>query len=253
MLFRILCMALICVVFANKSVASLVLIGFNADGNDGMAAVALTNFGAGTVFRFTDNEWSGTAFNSGEGFLSFTNTNAIAAGTILRFSSLSSSPVIVDGFGNSVLGTISGMLDLNASDEGLYAYVGFDFQNVTQQFASVLTSNSTGGTAFTASGAASVTLSPSNGDVYAYTGSTNINATSFLDYVPLISNPSNWALQGDGTGDQSGSFMPKTGVFQITAVPEPSSILFGIILAGGGWIKWRYRRRSLNSMPVHKP
>ena len=58
---------------------SIAFVGFNADGNDGFAFVAIDGIPTGTVIHFNDNEWNGQpigaggAFNSGEGSLTWTN------------------------------------------------------------------------------------------------------------------------------------------------------------------------------------
>jgi len=57
---------------------------FNAD-EDGLSFVALTNIAANTTVFFADNEWTGTAFNTGESFNQWTSgTSTIAAGTVVR-------------------------------------------------------------------------------------------------------------------------------------------------------------------------
>ena len=45
---------------------SIAFTGFNADGSDNLAFVALETLSTGTVIHFTDNEWLGANFNSGE-------------------------------------------------------------------------------------------------------------------------------------------------------------------------------------------
>src|SRR5262249_62414073 len=58
---------------------SIAFVGFNADGNDGFAFIAIDTIPAGTVIQFNDNEWNGQpigaggAFNTGEGSLTWTN------------------------------------------------------------------------------------------------------------------------------------------------------------------------------------
>ena len=51
---------------------SIAFIGFNADGNDSLAFVALATLPAGTTIFFSDREWTGSAFNTGEGGWSWT-------------------------------------------------------------------------------------------------------------------------------------------------------------------------------------
>lgn len=45
---------------------SIAFVGFNADGSDNVAFVALEDLPPGTVIFFQDNEWTGSAFNTGE-------------------------------------------------------------------------------------------------------------------------------------------------------------------------------------------
>ena len=51
---------------AQLSAGSLMFVAFNADGTDGVAFVALEDVPAGTIIYFTDNEWDGSSFNTGE-------------------------------------------------------------------------------------------------------------------------------------------------------------------------------------------
>ena len=57
---------------------------FNAD-EDGLSFVALTGIAANTTVFFSDNEWNGSAFNTGESYSQWVSGgNAIAAGTVVR-------------------------------------------------------------------------------------------------------------------------------------------------------------------------
>lgn len=42
---------------------SIAFTGFNADGNDGLAFVALAAIPPGTTIFFSDREWTGSGFN----------------------------------------------------------------------------------------------------------------------------------------------------------------------------------------------
>jgi hypothetical protein len=44
------------------NVGSIAIVGFNADGNDNLAFVALVDIPAGETIYFEDNEWNGTSF-----------------------------------------------------------------------------------------------------------------------------------------------------------------------------------------------
>jgi hypothetical protein len=206
--------------------ADIVFLGFNSDGNDSFAIGLTTSYPSSTVFRFRDDEWNGSAFNdSAEGQFSFTNTNLLPEGTILKFTS-TGTKTVVDGNGTSVLGTLSsGSIDLANSDEAIYAYFGSDFDTVTTQLASLRTDDA-GAVLFGNSVDFDGTASQ-DGDVIAYTGSTSIVGV-MSDFVALTSNTSNWTLQGDGVGDQSGMYAPPMGT--LSAVPEPGAMTFGALI-----------------------
>ncbi|MEM1427794.1 MAG: hypothetical protein AAGF75_14730, partial [Cyanobacteria bacterium P01_H01_bin.130] len=73
----------------------IAFVGYNADGNDDFAIVAIESIdGSGTpvTITFTDNEWRGTSFNTGEGVLTWTVSTLIPAGTIITFNNLTGTP-----------------------------------------------------------------------------------------------------------------------------------------------------------------
>ena len=55
----------------------IAFVGFNADGNDDLAFVTFVNIGAGETIYFTDNEWDGAAFNTGESYSLWTATSPV--------------------------------------------------------------------------------------------------------------------------------------------------------------------------------
>jgi hypothetical protein len=62
----------------------IAFVGFNTDGGtDAFAFVLLKAVNTGTAIRFTDKEWNGTMFNSGEGDMLWTADSSLAAGTIV--------------------------------------------------------------------------------------------------------------------------------------------------------------------------
>jgi uncharacterized protein len=103
---------------------SIAFVGFNGDGNDNLAFVVLEEIALGTEIIFTDNEWSGSAFNAGETTFTWTAPSTIAAGTIIRLDSLS----LGNGGATSSTGTISfsefANLGVGNNDETIYAFVG---------------------------------------------------------------------------------------------------------------------------------
>ncbi|WKA26142.1 choice-of-anchor I family protein [Bradyrhizobium roseum] len=109
---------------------------------------------AGSVIRFSDNEWnglaigSGGAFNTGEGGLTWTNGGSeLAAGTIVEFLNTSSSTTRTVNIGSVSGGTIA----LGNSDEAIYAFVGTS-ESVPTTFLTAVTNTNGGFTTATGSG-----------------------------------------------------------------------------------------------------
>ena len=85
---------------ADLGAADLSFTAFNAD-EDGFAMVALADIAANTKVWFTDNEWNGSAFNTGESYSSWVSGASVislptgqgwpstAAGSRSRFRSAS--------------------------------------------------------------------------------------------------------------------------------------------------------------------
>lgn len=181
---------------------SIAFTGFNADGNDDLAFVALDTIDAGQVIYFNDQEWQGSAFNSGEGQVTFTATSSIAAGTIVRISSFGSAPT-------SNFGTLTGSSGLGSDSEIVYAYIGAAFAPTA--FLAAIANDGFAQSGGTLSGTGLVVgqtaIDLSNGgtnpgeDIAAFNG-VRTGAATFADYRASINNPANWLTQ-DGAGDQS--------------------------------------------------
>ena len=104
-----------------QSAGDIAFIGFNADGDDDFAIVALADL-PDTVFHFKDRNWNGTTFNSGEGTLFWDTQGVITQGTVVIFTDVDS-----DGnpsFGSSV-GSLTdiGSFNLSASGDAIWAFV----------------------------------------------------------------------------------------------------------------------------------
>ncbi len=178
-------------------------VGFNADGSDDLAWVALTSIAANEVIYFTDNEWNGGAMGAGGGFIDSSEgvitwtapLGGVAAGTVVSFSGLAtSSPAASIG---SL--TRSGNFDLGASNETVYAYQG-SAATPTAFLAMIATyhGDSTAGTGLALS---QLIYLPNNQDVAIYVGSRT-NQLNFASYLALLSSAANWLTEG-GSGDQS--------------------------------------------------
>ena len=70
---------------------NIAFVGYNADGNDNIAFVALVDINPNEVIIFEDNEWNGTAWvDTNEGAFSWTATSLVTAGTIVRIDNIGS-------------------------------------------------------------------------------------------------------------------------------------------------------------------
>ncbi|MGF7151684.1 DNA-binding beta-propeller fold protein YncE [Sphingomonas zeicaulis] len=182
---------------------SIAFVGFSADGNDDLAFVALETIPAGTVIYFNDQEWQGTAFNTGEGQAAWTATGDIAPGTVVTINNFGGTPV-------SNLGTVTGGSGLGSDGEIVYAYVGAPFAP-TAFLAAIANDGFTqsGGTLEgTGLVVGETAIDLSNGganpgeDIAVFTGPRSGQAI-YADYAAVINDVANWTTQ-DGSGDQSG-------------------------------------------------
>jgi hypothetical protein len=193
--------------YAQLTQGSIAFVGFNADGNDNIAFVALTTINAGETIIFEDNEWNGTAWvDTNEGAFSWTSTTAVSPGTI----------VLIDNVGTGTITASTGAATLSPSrgtnrgignsDEVIYAYQG---SSTSPTFLAAIASGgfSTPTGLLTNTGltegvnAISFLATDDDTDIAAYNGSRN-DQTSFAAYLSPINTPSNWITQ-DATGDQS--------------------------------------------------
>ncbi len=190
------------------SAGSIAFTGFNADGTDVIAFVAIEDLPEGESIVFTDNEWNGEtlggagAFNSGEGFASWMPpAGGLAAGTVVTISGLSTSTPVTN------IGTVvdgSGSFNIGASGDTVYAFQGTE--SVVTAVLAVVSSNSdtTVGTGLDASHIAQLTSGTDFGE---YTGTRNTQ-TSFAGYLAFISDVANWTI--DTGGDYAGATFDTT-------------------------------------------
>jgi hypothetical protein len=184
------------------SPGAIAFTGYNADGNDDLAFVALSPIAAGDKIYITDNEWNGEpvggtgAFNTGEGLLVWTApVGGVAAGTVVTLNSVSTtSPATNQG-----TVTRSGNFFANADSETIYAYQG-NLVGASGFLAGIATHavDSFVGTGLTAS---HIVYLPEDVDVAIYTGSRS-SRTSFAGYLTLLGDTTNNWITEDGSGDQ---------------------------------------------------
>ncbi|MEM8895181.1 MAG: hypothetical protein AAGC88_11430, partial [Bacteroidota bacterium] len=179
----------------------LMFVGFNADGTDGFAFVSLVDIEDGYQIRFTDNNWDGSVFTTSEGDVLWTNSTGaiIGAGTVISlYDFVGTTPVTSSGSVSE-----EEAIDLNASDETLYAIIGTVISPIT--FLSAIKNDDFAGTELTntqLNAGFEATQIDGDEDILIYSGTTTCS-----NCVRQISNPANWSTQ-DSSGDQSqdGSF-----------------------------------------------
>lgn len=229
---------------------SIAFIGFNADGNDGFAFIVIDTIDPGQVIHFSDNEFDGSVFNTGEGGFSWTNgAAALTAGTIVEFLNTSATKSVN-------IGTVSaGSLALGNSGESIYAFVGPSLAATTvatapTAFLAAVTNNNGGfsgattsglltNTGLTAGSTALVLPGTGGADVAAYNpataGSTFATRAAALT---AFNTGANFVTQ-DASGDQDADNVspdapfltdaqsPIAGVtFTIGAAPQAQSVAF---------------------------
>ena len=182
---------------------SIAFTGFNADTADSLAFLVIDPIAAGTTIYFTDNEWTGPAFNGGEGYWSWTaGAGGVAAGAIVTISNMQSATLISANTGTAARATVAGStnFDLAGSGEIVYAYIAATVTSAPTFLTAISTTTLTSGAVLTGTGLiAGVNAlefgTPADAlDIGAYNGSRS-NQTSIAAYAAQINNPANWISQ----------------------------------------------------------
>ena len=232
------------------STGDIAFTAFNAD-EDGLSFVAFADIAANTTIYFADNEWNGSAFNTGESYSQWVSGGAtIAAGTVVRLIAFDKTPPTQSAsVGTLSRVTVSGSANwgIAASTETVYAYLGADATTPTTFLAAVTNGNfaadgSLTGTGLT-EGVNAIRLNalvPSATPDYAeYTGARS-GQTSFADYKSLVANVANWTV--DTTNGTYTTTVPDLTAFTVTAIPEPGT--YAMLLAGLAAVGFVARRRG---------
>ncbi|OCQ90156.1 hypothetical protein BCD64_19755 [Nostoc sp. MBR 210] len=191
------------------NIGDIAFVGFNADGNDNIAFVALAEIPAGETIYFEDNEWNGTGFvDTNESAFSWTATTSVAAGTIVRIDNIGSGTITAStGTATIPVAGRGSNRGLAAGDEVLYAYQGTPGSPTTFITAVANGGFNTANGLLTNTGltvgttALDLSTVDDDADIGAYNGNRS-GQSSFSAYLPIINNAANWQTQ-DGTGDQS--------------------------------------------------
>lgn len=220
---------------------------FNAD-EDGLSFVTFANIAANTTIYFSDNEWTGSAFNTGESYNVWNSGSGIAAGTVVRFSKYDTASLSAS-VGTLSRASVSGSSNwgIANSNETIYAYLGSSATAPTSFLAAITNGNfavdgSLAGTGLT-EGVNAIRLNANatsaTPDFAEYNG-VRSGLTSFAAYKTQVANVANWTV--DTTNGNYAATVPNTTAFSVTAVPEPES--YAMFLAGLGMVGAIARRRK---------
>jgi hypothetical protein len=227
-----------------QSAGQLMFTSLNS-AEDGWSMVALTDLAPNTTVWFTDNEWSGSGFNTGESYHRWnTGAGTIAAGTVVRFTAIDNATTLSASIGTLARQAVSGSTNygISQSADTVYAYLGSSATAPT----TFLSAISSGGLSATnglltntglAVGASAIEFAGSVGFAQ-YAGARN-TLTEFSQYAPLVANAANWT---NTTATGFGALTPDTTAFTVQPIPEPSELAF--MLAGLGLAGAVARRRA---------
>lgn len=233
---------------AALNAGDIAFTSFNSD-EDGLSFVTFRDIAANTSIYFTDNEWTGSAFSTGESYnLWNSGSSTIAAGSVIRLLAYDKATL------SASVGTLSRVSVANSanwgianSNETVYAYISTSATTPTTFLTAVTNGtfsvdgplDSTGLT----EGINAIrlnTLAPGATPDYAeYTGSRSGEAT-FGAYKSLINNLANWSV--DTANGAYASAIPNITTFTVTSVPEPKN--YAMLLAGLGLMGFIARRRA---------
>lgn len=187
-----------------QNAGDIAVIGFNADGNDDLAIVALAALPSNTTIYFRDDEWGGTTFRDAAESSYAWNTGAmpILAGTVIVFADLTNGPSVNLG---TVMPVNASNRGVSNSDEAIFFFTGTDVNTPTTFLCMVAN-----GTVATAAGTldgtglvagASALILKAGTDIGQYKGPRTGNDKA--GYLASINDVTlNWDAQ-DAAGDQS--------------------------------------------------
>lgn len=235
---------------AALNAGDIMFTAFNAD-EDGLSFVTFVDIAANTTIYFSDNEWTGSAFNTGESYNQWVSSGVVTAGTVIRFSaydktSLSASTGVLSRV------TVSGSSNwgIANSNETVYAYLGSGATAPTTFLSAIAngtfaadgslinTGLTKGVNAVELTSKAGVSSEPD----YAEYNGVRDGLNNFADYKAQVANVNNWNVD-TVNNSTSAALIPNTTAFSVSAVPEADSA--AMLLAGLGVLTLVRRRQVL--------
>ena len=237
---RLLLMSLIISFFIIKAqnTGDICLIGSNSDAPDKALIVTLVNLSGSQVIYFTDKEWDGSAWTSGEGFKVYT----------APMSGLQAGDVVEIDFGNNSAseGSVSngsGSFNLSASGDQLYMYLGSDENTPTTFLFAINTkggwaSNELSGTGLT-DGTDALSF-PNSTDNEKYVGTRTGTISALKTAISDVSN--NWQTSSspftfdltDFTISGTSSNSTDSDIVKTYGWNEPENIDYALYQANSG-------------------
>ena len=177
----------------------IAIIGVGVDTEE-ILLVALADVSSGESVFFTDDEWNGNSFNSGEGFYVWT-TPSISAGSVFTLTKTS---VSVGG----TVSQLAGNMALGNSGDGFFLYQTSDNLYNSGTYTHIAFAGEDSGDAGTLSGsglAIGTTAVYFGGDNGVYTGSRGSNDKP--GHLNNIYNDNNWTTSGSAQTFDSTNFI----------------------------------------------
>ncbi|MAT89143.1 MAG: hypothetical protein CMC35_00505 [Flavobacteriaceae bacterium] len=182
-------------VAANLVEGDLAFIAFNADGDDDLALVTFVDIDPNTEIYFTDTEWNGTDFDSGEGdWIWNSGGTTIPAGTVIVFNTIDAG--ITSNVGSITFDDAGG---ISATDEAIFAYTATAVRMPDTFITAIANDPAAYGTLTgtnLSEGVEALTL-PASSDIAEYAG-TRI-APDYATFKTEVKDLANYNVQGDVT------------------------------------------------------
>lgn len=200
----------------------LQFVSFNAD-NESLALVSLVDVAPNTTFFLTDNEWTGSGFNTGESYHRWTTgADGVAAGTVVVFTAMGSTSLAAST-GSLAREAVAGSNNYGISQtaETVYLYQGA-LATAPSAFVTAIT---TGDLSATDGSLAGTGLAVGTNAIQLRYGSDSADyvgpragAATMSGYRPLVAGIANWVDRGDGNF----AALAVDGTAFAAPVPEPS-------------------------------